>query len=151
MFALTPFNNNNRRLAHRSPMSDFDDLFNRLMWAPNMAGSRLFRDFDLYEQDGKLFLSIEAPGMNPDDLEIRTTKESVSIKCKNEATEESEKVQDDKKWYNKKTSCAFNYEISLPFEIDTNKAEATFEHGMIKITAPRLEVEESKVLELKKP
>lgn len=150
MFALTPFNNN-RRMAQRSPMSDFDDLFNRLLWAPNMAGSRLFRDFDLYEQDGKLFLSIEAPGMNPDDLEVRTTKDSVSIKCRKDTEEEGEKSEDNRKWYNKKTSCGFNYEISLPFEIDTDKAEATFEHGMIKISAPRLEVAESKVLELKKP
>ncbi len=150
MFAITPFNSN-RRLspaAHHRAMREMDDFFDRLLWAPDLGGSRNFREFDLYEKDGKLFLSIEAAGMNPDDLEVRIFKDRVAVKCNKEAEEREE--EDGKTWYNRKTVCRFNYEISLPFEIDTDGAEAKFEEGVIHITAPRLERSESKVLSLKK-
>lgn len=156
MFAITPYNTN-RRLSNRMTR-DIDDFFNRLMWASDATGSRTIRDFDLYEEDGKLNLAIEAPGIDPAKLEIKTSSETISIRCKQETTESSDNGEtpksDDKKdenrtWYNKKTACSFNYEISLPFEIDTEKAEATFEHGVIKITAPRLQATESRVLPIK--
>jgi Molecular chaperone (small heat shock protein) len=127
-----------------------DDFFNRLLWAPDMTGSRSFRDFDLYEEDGKLHFSIEAPGINPDDLEVKIAKDNLSIRSKSENEASEENVEDAKTWYNKKSVSVFNYQVSLPFEIDTGKAEATFENGMISVTAPRLQASESKVLSLKK-
>ena len=150
MFAITPFSSN-RRLAptaHHRAIRELDDFFDRLLWAPDMAGSRNFREFDLYEKDGKLFLSVEAAGVDPDDLEVRIFKDRVAIKCNKESEEKEE--DEGKTWYNKKTVCRFNYEIALPFEIDTEGAEAKFEHGVIHITAPRIERSESKILSLKK-
>lgn len=149
MFAITPFNSG-RRFApagrHRT-IRELDDFFDRLLWAPDLAGSRNFREFDLYEKDGKLFLSIEAPGVDPDDLEVRISKGGVAIKCSKES---EEKEEEGRTWYNKKTACGFNYEITLPFEIDTDAAEAKFEHGVVHIVAPRLERSASKILSLKK-
>lgn len=152
MFALTPFGAGRSfsPVARRNALKEFDDLFNALLWAPDLGGSRNFREYEMYEKDGKLFLSVDAPGINPDDLEIRTSKDRVSIKCKSESEEKSETQDGDKTWYSKKTFCGFNYEVALPFEIDTDKAEASFEHGVIRIVAPRLQVSESKVLTLKK-
>jgi HSP20 family protein len=150
MFALTPFSN--RRLTpagHGRVARDLDEFFDRFLWSPESARSANFRDFDLYEKDGKLYLSMEAPGVKPNELEIRTSRDRVSIRNKQE-TEEKEGGQDDgRTWYNKKSSYSFNYEISLPFEIDTDKAEASFENGVINIVAPRLQASESKILSLK--
>jgi HSP20 family protein len=151
MFALTPFTN--RRLAQTAPQRiarDFDDLFDRFLWSPDTRGMQNFRDFDLYERDGKLFLSIEAPGVNPDELEITISRDRVSIRSRREAEEKDGGQNDGKTWYNRKSVCSFNYEVSLPFEIDTDKAEATFDNGMINISSPRLQASESKVLTLKK-
>lgn len=150
MFAITPFGMS-RRFSGASPRRvsrDFDDFFDRIWWAPNFNGNHSFREFDLYEKDGKLFLSLEAAGMNPDDVEIRIFKDKVSIKSNAEAEEKQE--EDGKTWYNRKSVCSFNYEITLPFEIDTESAEAKFDQGLIHVTANRLERSESKVLSLKK-
>ncbi|MDR1472711.1 MAG: Hsp20/alpha crystallin family protein [Synergistaceae bacterium] len=150
MFALTPFRSNlSSPATHRRSPLDIDDLFNRLMWAPSVMGSTSFTDFDMYEQDGKLVMSIEAPGVNPDEVEIRTSKDRIQIKSKSES--EDKGGQDDSRtWYSRKTSSAFNYDVSLPFEVDTDKAEALFENGVIRIAAPRLRVSESRVLSIKK-
>ena len=69
----------------------------------------------------------------------------------NMSKEETKKADDDgKTWYSKKVAASFNYDLALPFEIDTDKAEASFEKGVISISAPRLQVSESRVLSIKK-
>ncbi|MDR1138090.1 MAG: Hsp20/alpha crystallin family protein [Synergistaceae bacterium] len=149
MFALTPFKNNITSAgSRRHPLMEIDDLFNRLLWSPDLSGARGFGNVDMYEKDGKLFVSLEAPGVSPDDVEVRISKDRVQLKSKNE--EKSENFDDGKTWYSRKTAASFNYDLSLPFEIDTDKAEAAFENGVISISAPRLQVSESRVLTLKK-
>jgi HSP20 family protein len=151
MFDLTPFSH--RRVSPVSPQRtsrDFEDFFDKLFWAADAGGHRSFRDFDLYEKDGKLFLSIEAPGVNPEELEIKTSRDRVSIRSRKESEGKSGEQDDGKTWYSRKSSYSFNCEVSLPFEIDTDKAEATFENGMINIAAPRLQASDSKILTLKK-
>jgi HSP20 family protein len=129
---------------------DIDDIFNRLLWAPDAQGSRSFSNFDMYEKDGSLHISIEAPGVNPDEVEIRISKDRVQLKSKNDSEEKREGADDGKTWYSRKSVSSFNYELTLPFEIDTEKSEASFENGIISIAAPRLMISESRVLSIKK-
>lgn len=149
MFALTPFNKKFAPAMRNRTMRDFDNFFENFMAIPDFANLNAVGDFDLYEEDGNLHLSIEAPGFDPKDLEIVTTKDSVAIRSKKETEEKNEKGDDGKTWYSKKSSNTFNYSISLPFEIDIEKAEASFDNGVIKITAPKIQTSESKVLSLK--
>jgi HSP20 family protein len=129
---------------------DIDDIFNRLLWAPDAPASRSFSNFDMYEKDGSLRISIEAPGVNPDEVEIKISKDRVQLKSKTGGEEKNDGADDGKTWYSRKSVSSFNYELSLPFEIDTEKAEASFENGIISIAAPRLMVSESRVLSIKK-
>lgn len=147
MFAMTPFQKTHLPARNRS-LRSFDDLFDRLFWVPVFPESKPIGNFDLYEKDGKVFLAIDAPGAESDDFEIVTTKDKIAIKCK-KTTEEGE-PENEKTWYSKKSTYSLNYEISLPVEIDTEHAEAVFENGVIHISAPKLELSESKVLPLKK-
>jgi HSP20 family protein len=151
MFALSPFRSGlTTQASRRSSLTDIDDIFNRLFWSPNSLGSSSLSNFDMYEKDGKLFLSAEAPGINPDDVEIRVSKDRIQFKSKNPACDKEGGSDDGKTWYSKKTAASFGYDISLPLEIETDKAEATFENGVISIIAPRLQASESRLLTLKK-
>ena len=149
MFALTPFRNNLPGTQRRGSLMDIDDIFDRLLWAPDFRTVGNFSNFDMYEKDGRLNVSIEAPGVDPDDVEIRISKDRVQLKSKRK--EEAEKANGDgRTWYSRKTVTSFNCDLSSPFEIDTDKAEASFENGMISISAPRLQVSESRILSIKK-
>jgi HSP20 family protein len=153
MFALTPYSRRfTPALGHRS-VGGIDELFDRMFWGPQAGSARAFRDFDLYEKDGRLFLSIEAPGVNPDDLDVVIKKDSVAIRSKSDSKDsppEGGEADDGRTWYSRKSVHVFNYEVSLPFEVDTEHAEAAFENGVINISAPRLQISESRVLQLKK-
>jgi HSP20 family protein len=128
---------------------DIDDIFNRLLWSPDPLGGRSTSSFDMYEKDGRLFISIEAPGVNPDEVEVKISKDRVQFKSKNDAPDGAD-ADDGKTWYSRKSVSVFNYDLSLPFEIDTEKAEAAFENGVISISAPRLLASESRVLTIRK-
>lgn len=151
MFALTPFQNRYTMPASRHRgFREFDNFFDRFFMTPAFESFQQVGNFDLYEKDDTLFLSVEAPGANPEDIEIVTTKNRVAIRSKKE-TEEGDGNQDDgKTWYSRKSVTMFNYEVTLPGEIDVERAEATFENGIIRISAPKLQVSGSKVLPLKK-
>jgi HSP20 family protein len=149
MFALTPFRNNLTNLHRRGTLSDIDEIFNRLLWAPDLVGAKSPGNIDMYEKDGHLFVSLEAPGINPDEVEVRISKDRVQLKSKKEAETNEGGAEEGKTWYSRKTVSSFNYDLSLPFEIDTDKAEAAFENGIVSISAPRLPVSESKLLTLK--
>jgi HSP20 family protein len=150
MFALTPFRNSLIPNGRRGSLTDIDDIFNRLLWAPDAQVGRSFSNFDMYEKDGSLHISIEAPGVNPDEVEIKISKDHVQLKSKSDSEEKKDSSDDGKTWYSRKSVSSFNYELSLPFEIDTEKADASFENGIISIAAPRLMISESRVLSLKK-
>lgn len=151
MFALTPFRFDRglSPAAHRKAIRDMDEIFDRLLWAPDLAGSRDLKDYDMYEKDGKLYLSIEAPGVDPDCMEVMITKDRVSVRCKG-SDGQDEKAEDGKIWYSKKCVTCFNLDLTLPFEINSDAAEAFFEHGMLQISAPRLQVSEGRVIPVKK-
>jgi HSP20 family protein len=149
MFALTPFKNSIASTgSRRNPLAEIDDLFNRILWSPDIPGTRGFNNFDMYEKDGKLFVAIEAPGVSPDEVEVRISKDKVQLKSKSD--DKGESSDDGKTWYSRKSISSFNYDLSLPFEIDTDKAEAAFDNGVISISAPRLQIAESRILSLKK-
>lgn len=148
MFALTPFRNNLSGAQRRGSLTDIDDILGRLLWAHDFPTTGNFSNFDMYEKDGRLNVSIESPGVDPDDVEIRISKGMVQLRSKRK--EEAEKAEDGKTWYSRKTAVSFNCDLSLPFEIDTDKAEASFENGVLSISAPRLQVSESRVLSIKK-
>ncbi|GHV32662.1 heat-shock protein Hsp20 [Synergistales bacterium] len=152
MIDLIPFHNGRTPGPEGADrvVRDFADIFDRFLYAHDLRGQRNFRDFDLYEKDGKLFLSIEVPGACPDDVEIKTSKNRMSVKSVKRPEPGINAPEDDKVWYNKKKSFNFNYDVALPFEIDPDKAEAAFEHGVIHITAPRLDLTERRVVPIKK-
>ncbi|MDR1481073.1 MAG: Hsp20/alpha crystallin family protein [Synergistaceae bacterium] len=155
MFALTPYGKRFSRAFNNRSTGEIDELFDRLFSSSSVAGTRNLRDFDLYEKDGCLFLSMEAPGVNPDDLDVVIKKDSVAIRSKIESREggtspDAAEHDDGRTWYSRKSAHVFNYEISLPFEVDTERAEAAFENGVISISAPRLQLSESRILQLKK-
>ena len=151
MFAITPFRFDRglSPAAHRKALRNMDEMFERLLWAPDMAGSRALKDYDMYEKDGRLYLSIEAPGADPDCLEVMITKDRVSVRCKGSG-EQNEKTEDGKIWYSKKCETCFNLDLTLPFEVNSDEAEAVFEHGMLYINAPRLQSPEGRVIPIKK-
>ncbi len=96
------------------------------MWSPAV---------DVIEREKEVIVKADLPAVNKKDIKIKVNPESVSIsgEVKKEKKEESETYHREERIYGR-----FNRVISLPVEVDPEKAEAKFENGVLEITLPKI-------------
>ena len=94
---------------------------------------------DVYATRDEAIVIAAVPGMNPEQLEITYTQNTLTLSGSVPCADESEQGQN-ATWYLRELwSGQFQRTVTLPFEVDASKAEATFEHGIVRITLPKAE------------
>ena len=94
---------------------------------------------DVYATPDEAIVMAAMPGLNPQDLEITYTQNTLTLSGSVPNVAESEQGQQ-ATWYLRELwSGQFQRTVTLPFEVDASKAEATFEHGIVRITLPKAE------------
>lgn len=134
----------------------FDDFFPRGWMRPFSAfppsWSHLPAPFegrtphvDVVDRENEVFVKAELPGVDKDDVEITMTDRTVTIKGSSKAEEKEEKGD----YYRCEISHgAFSRTVSLPSEVDTDKAKAKFKHGVLKLTIPKVKKSEHKSIKV---
>jgi HSP20 family protein len=100
---------------------------------------------DVYETEGEFVLELEAPGYEQKDLAIELTDHMLVVKGSLEATKE----EDDKAYrLRERLESSFQRRFELPSDLDLDRFEASFEQGVLKVRAPRLEKVEPKRIDI---
>ena len=111
----------------------------RYGWSP---GSRVMSRpllLDVYATPEEAVVIAAVPGMSPEQLEITYTQNTLTLSGSVPSAAESEQGKT-ATWYVRELwSGSFQRTVTLPFEVDASKAEATFEHGIVRITLPKAE------------
>ena len=111
----------------------------RYAWS---AGTRaMARPFplDVYATPEEAVVIAAVPGMSPEQLEITFADNTLTLSGSVPSWAESEQGQN-ATWYLRELwSGQFQRTVTLPFEVDPAQAEATFEHGIVRITLPKAE------------
>ena len=92
-------------------------------------------NIDLREDDKEFRVTAELPGMDENDIEIHLSNDALTIK--GEKKEEKEEKEKDC-YYRERAFGSFQRVISLPGEIDADKAEAKFKKGVLYVTIPKM-------------
>jgi HSP20 family protein len=94
----------------------------------------------------QLYVEAELPGMELDDLEIYVNGDrQLSIKGKREAPSVEKGT-----WHrNERNYGEFSRTLELPHEVDPNKVQAEFKHGVLCVTLPRREETRPRRIEVK--
>jgi len=89
---------------------------------------------DLKETHDQFIISAEVPGMSIKDLEVSISGGTLTI-----GGEKKEEKEENVKGYYRmeRTYGAFLRSVPLPQDVDMEKAEAVFEHGVLKVTLPK--------------
>lgn len=100
---------------------------------------------DIYETNGEVVAEVELPGVNPKNIEVEVKDNVLTVEAKVE-----EKKEEKKRGYYKKEISAGYYKrsVPLPVEVIGEKADATYEEGILKIVIPKkkpAEKEEKKI------
>jgi len=89
---------------------------------------------DIWETDKEIIASMEMPGLEKKDIQINI--EDNILEIKGEKMSEVKSKNNDAQRY-KKSSTRFYKRVSLPAEVDANKANATYNHGVLELKIPK--------------
>jgi len=91
---------------------------------------------DMFETDEAVVIKAAVPGVNPQDIEITVQGDTLNIKGESKAEEQ---VERENYYYREVRYGSFSRALSLPAGVDTDKAEASFENGVLTLTLPKAE------------
>jgi HSP20 family protein len=124
---------------------EFDRMFEDLSRDVEMPVKRgqygIMPRMDVTEDEDRIRVTLELPGMNEEDVEIGLVDNVLTVKGEKKVeTEETEKPYA----YRERVYGSFRRSIPLDVEVMSDKVEATFENGVLLIDLP-------KTAEAKKP
>jgi HSP20 family protein len=91
---------------------------------------------DIWESGDNVEVKAALPGIYPDDVDITVVGEMLTIKARHATSEEDSR----RSYYVHEVPYGeFQRTFSLPFEVEADKAEARYEHGMLYLTLPKAE------------
>jgi HSP20 family protein len=141
-----------------SPFSEFvslreamDRLFSESMVRPNGTTGRTAGGpaYDLYETEDGLTFRFSVPGMRAEDVEITTNQGMLTVK----GTYPHQEEQTGWTWHVRSLPQGgeFTYSFRLPVAVDADRAEATFEHGILTLHLPKAEAAKPKRIQIGAP
>ena len=101
---------------------------------------------DVYQTPSSIIVESAVAGVNPEDLDISITSDSVSVRGKRE---KMEKVEEKDYLFQECYWGRFSRSIMLPQEVDPDRAQASLKNGVLKIILPKLNKQKTKKLKVK--
>jgi HSP20 family protein len=106
-------------------------------WAPAI---------DVYEDENKVVVKAELPGMTDKDIDVNIMSGTLTIKGEKKKEEEKK----EQSYYRLDRSYgAFSRSITLPTAVDSGKATASFKNGILEIELPKKEEAKPKQVKVK--
>ena len=142
MNELSPFRSSRRRGLVDELMDDnfLSEGF------PVIKSSASMPTVDLYETEKDVIAEFHMPGFSENDISIEVDDKAIYVT--GERKEESEDKK--KNYYYKETSYGkFSRAIAFPVDVISDKAEADFNDGILKVIVPKVEKKKAKVLKVK--
>jgi HSP20 family protein len=122
----------------------FDDFFDRpfglsSFWEDRMEGGFIPK-LDISDTDQEIMISMDLPGMDPEDIDLSISGKTLTIRGKKSSEEE----QKDKQYYRRERSYgSFTRSVPLPGDVDADKIDASYKRGVLAIHLPKLPDEKS--------
>ncbi len=101
---------------------------------------------DMYETDNDVVVKTSLPGVNPDDVDVTVTGNTLTIKGKTKSdVDETEGSYH----YRERRYGMFQRTVTLPTEVEAGKADADFEDGVLTLRLPKVEEAKPKQISIK--
>jgi HSP20 family protein len=106
-------------------------------WAPAL---------DISERKDAYLVTVEVPGVEPEDLDITMEDGLLTIKGERQFTSESSEQQFHRV---ERRYGAFRRSITLPAQVQADQIEATFDNGVLQIVVPKAEEAKPKRIQVR--
>jgi HSP20 family protein len=145
--------------AQSNPFEDLERMFERMsrqfddashLWESGGPLGRLVSEYetmsiDLVEHDEEYVATIDLPGFERDDVDIRVTDHTLLVEAERDST-----VEEDEERYLRRERHheSMRRSIRLPNEVEKDQVTARIKNGVLTVTLPKLEVEEARTIEI---
>jgi HSP20 family protein len=102
---------------------------------------------DIYETDQDVVVKASVPGVKPEDIDVTITGDVLMIK--GEFKEETEETEGGCFHCKERRVGSFTRSIALPVAVEADKAEASFENGILKLILPKADAVKPKSIKVK--
>ena len=100
----------------------------------------------MYQTDEDVIVQASVPCVKPEEVDVTITGDTLTIKGETKTEGEVKKEN----YFRKERSYgAFSRSILLPTSLQTDKAEASFENGVLTLTIPKAEESKPKQIKIK--
>jgi len=145
-----------RFVPFRSPLADVAVLQNRLNSIFNdfarpdeaqetLTAANFIPAVDIYEDDQRLVLKLEVPGVKQEDLDVRLENQTLTVK--GERKFESEEKQENFHRIERRFG-TFARTFTLPVSIDTASVSAKYDNGVLAIQLAKKEAAKPKQVKI---
>ena len=123
----------------------FDERENGFDAWPNFA-QNFTPAIDVYQDQDNVVVEAPLAGIDPEKVDIAIENDVLTIKGENEKKSEVE----DKNYYRKEVRWGSFYRaVQLPTRVEGDKADASYDKGILKITIPKAEEAKPKSIKIK--
>ncbi len=133
------------RFRNRALRRNMENLWDRFLMEPDLFGQMedapWFPAADINDNEKEVIVTAELPGLSPDDVDIKASGDILTIRGEKKSEE-----KDDTHY--ERYFGSFERSFQLPSEVNSDKADATFKNGVLKIKLPKSESESGKSIKI---
>ena len=133
-----------------APWQELDRLqreMNRLFaTAPQQRMAPGFPAMNVWTNQDGAMITAELPGVNPDDIDISVVGETLTLS----GSRQSEELQENDRFHRRERGYGkFTRAFELPFPVEADRVEATFNKGILYVFLPRAEADKPRKISVK--
>lgn len=115
-------------------MNMLQQRLNRLLSSMPETRPTEFPPINVWASEDKAVVIAEVPGIAPEDLDVQIINQTLTLTTKREP----DKLTEGQTWHRQERGYGqFTRSLELPYAVDSDKAQASFSQGMLKIDLPR--------------
>jgi HSP20 family protein len=101
---------------------------------------------DLLQTDDEIIVKATMPGLDPDDLDIQITGDTLTLRGE---TKKEDEIKEAKYHLRERRYQSFSRSLRLPNTVVAEKAQAEMKNGVLTLTLPKAEEVKPKVISVK--
>ncbi|NPV07547.1 MAG: Hsp20/alpha crystallin family protein [Anaerolineae bacterium] len=101
---------------------------------------------DVYDEGDHVVVEAVVPGVKSEDVDVRVEGNVLTIRAE---TSKSKDVSDEKYFYRERYRGVMQRSVTLPSEVNADKADARLENGILRLALPKAEKERTRRIQVK--
>ena len=128
---------------------EFDDLMERVFdegpMVSGIFGDTFFPAVNIAENENEIVVTAEIPGMENEDLDVSLTGDVLTIRGEKKAEHEE---KGDNYHRMERSYGSFCRSFTLPCDVERDKVDATYKHGVLTLKLPKSETGKTKSMKI---